>query len=171
MDEAEWIEAFARTATALYPDGPETVILVVARERARRKPGVIIDDPEMFLSPLVRNAWRNTLMATLGQIQPESDLPPDLRLLREIGGNFPLPGKAASPDLEKTIHNERMKLNANFLNSLAVWFAGAGSAGGLISTFMASSHDFAGAGEVAAIGLIFAVVLEMLANRAIGKLR
>ncbi len=64
-----------------------------------------------------------------------------------------------------------MKLNANFLNSLAVWFAGAGSAGGLITTFMASSHNFTGAGEVAGIGVVLSVVLKLLANRAIGKLR
>lgn len=76
-----------------------------------------------------------------------------------------------NPDLEKTIHNERMKLDANFLNSLAVWFAGAGSAGGLISTFVSPSHNFAGAGEVAVIGPILAVVLKFLANRTIGKLR
>jgi hypothetical protein len=74
-------------------------------------------------------------------------------------------------DQEKTIHNERVKLNANFLNSLAVWFAGAGSAGGLISTFVSPSHNFAGAGEVAVIGFVLAVVLKLLANRAIGKLR
>jgi hypothetical protein len=72
---------------------------------------------------------------------------------------------------EKTVHNERVKLNASFLNSLAVWFAGAGSAGGLISTFVSSSHNFAGAGEVAVIGLVLAVVLKTLANHVLGKLR
>ncbi len=72
---------------------------------------------------------------------------------------------------EKSIHNERVKLNATFLNSLAVWFAGAGSAGGLITTFMASSHNFTGAGELAVIGLSLAVVLKTLANHVIGKLR
>lgn len=62
------------------------------------------------------------------------------------------------------VHNERVKLNANFCNSLAVWFAGAGSAGALINTMMASgAHNFAGAGEIGATGIVLALVLKWLA--------
>jgi hypothetical protein len=127
----------------------------------------------VFLSSHANIAWLRTRRATRKQVSLKSDLPPDLRLLREIG-DVATPGTAVAAgalDIEKTIHNERMKLNANFLNSLAVWFAGAGSAGGLITTFMASSHNFTGAGEVAGIGVVLSVVLKLLANRAIGKLR
>jgi hypothetical protein len=84
VEEAEWIATFTRTATALYPNDPETVRIVIGMERARFAP-VIIDEPELFLSPQIRNAWRSTNRATLGQISPElSDPPPDPRILQEI---------------------------------------------------------------------------------------
>jgi hypothetical protein len=79
---------------------------------------------------------------------------------------------ARAIDHEKTLHNERVKLNATFCNSLAVWFAGAGAAGVLINSLIASgAHDFLKAGEIGAAGIIIAIVLKWLANREIGKLR
>lgn len=124
MEEAEWIAAFTRTATALYPNDPETVRIVVEMGRAR-------------FAPVIEAS-----------------------------------AAARVIDHEKTLHNERVKLNATFYNSLAVWFAGAGAAGALINTLIASgSHDFLNAGETGAAGIIIAIVLKWLANREIGKLR
>jgi hypothetical protein len=98
-----------------------------------------------------------------GQVLPEPTVASDFDIAR-----------APVDDLQRlrTIHNERVKLNATFCNSLAVWFAGAGAAGALINTLMASgAHNFAGAGEIGAAGMIIAIVLKWLANREIGKLR
>lgn len=152
MDEAEWIEAFTRTATALYPDDPETASFAVTMERARL--AGFIDEPEMFPYPRIRNAWRSTFDAMAGQISPKSDLQPGWQRLLEIG-DFAVPGSAAvtasAVDLEKMIHNERVKLNATFFNTLAVWFAGAGAAGALFNTLMASGiRNYSGAEEIGA---------------------
>jgi hypothetical protein len=56
-------------------------------------------------------------------------------------------------------------------NNLAAWFAGAGSFGGIISTTLASVHNFARALEIAAGSFITVFVLRTTALREIGKLR
>ena len=78
---------------------------------------------------------------------------------------------AANRERATTIHNERVKLNATFSNSLAVWFAGAGSAGALINTLLSAQHNFDGAAEIGVSGVVLAIVLKWLANRELGKLR
>ena len=78
---------------------------------------------------------------------------------------------ATQTELVRTHHNERVKLNSTFFNSLAVWSAGAGAAGALINTTLAATHNFLGAGEIGIAGVVAAIVLKWLANREIGKLR
>jgi hypothetical protein len=75
------------------------------------------------------------------------------------------------PDQARTLHNERVKLNASFYNSLAVWFAGAGSVGGIVTTSLAQVHNFPGAVEIASGGFVIAFVLRRIALREIGKLK
>ena len=170
MEFREWMEAFERAAEELYPNDPDMVFAIVRMEAARIRDDIVVEEPDRFVSPhLVKNAWRATTRAMVGKI-PAGDPDPS-GLIQAILARRNAAVAPNAADLERTAHNERVRLNATFLNSLAVWFAGAGSAGGLISTFVASSHNFAGAGEVAVIGLILAVVLKLLANRAIGKLR
>jgi hypothetical protein len=50
-------------------------------------------------------------------------------------------GRTLSDDHLRTVHNETVKLNATYLNSLSVWFAGAGSIGALTATFLAPLHN------------------------------
>lgn len=65
MDDAEWIAAFTRTATALYD--PVTFSFVTGVEPARL---CGIGDPGQLLAPWNANDWRNTLMATPEQVSP-----------------------------------------------------------------------------------------------------
>lgn len=70
------------------------------------------------------------------------------------------------------VFNERVKLNATFLNNLAVWFLGAGSVGALFNSFLApGARGVERPLEIAALGVILSIVLKALANLMIGRLR
>jgi hypothetical protein len=85
--------------------------------------------------------------------------------------SLPSVAENESSELQRTIHNDTVRLDANYLNSLSVWFAGAGSLGALTATFLAPLHNYGNAGVVAGVGVLFAAVLKWLANRTLRRLR
>lgn len=88
------------------------------------------------------------------------------------GGSAGIAKLAGASERIRTIHNERVKLNAAFLNSLAVWFAGAGTAGVAINTVLTNGiHRLERPLELGLGGFAIAGLLKWLANREVGKLR
>jgi hypothetical protein len=118
--------------------------------------------------------WLDLRLRHTGQllIGPLSGFAADPDLSRAAGSRVSSPPPNAEAERARAVHNECVKLNATFFNSLAVWFAGAGAAGALINTLLANGvHNYTGAGEIGGAGIIIAIVLKLLANREIGKLR
>jgi hypothetical protein len=154
---ADWLSTFMETAKTLYDEDPETLRRVLAMEIHLAQTGSP-EVEEAFLEPKLRESWRNAISITQARLSSRTMDWKEQAL--------------SAADHEKTVHNERVKLSANFYNSLAVWFGGAGAAGALVNTLMASgAHNFALTGEVSCGGIILASALRWLATREIGKLR